>query len=367
MLNAKRLKSSYPDSVDKAAYLIAFNPEKLVHYGSSAKKAMYLSSSDIDLIEPIKQNEADDLARKIKKIVLNIAKEPLVYLGDFKSGLDPYYTLDIGRISKRKIIGYDKEKFRNFVQAVNFTHKKELLELSSSSITIPKFLTIQELMRKDQILRWSKAELLQGFKVLRGEKVMLADCIKDERAMTKIDTIQHIEAEGRLVEITNYFKLSSSARSFDAREYAESLKRDIVKLFYNGNAFKMCKRILSLELLAKHSAAAEKLFNIVHGGLGILYKIVADIKTIIYLLEHEKQPPVATIKSMIENFKWRLASIYEFEFKEASIDKLIDQSVADFQQLYPLLERLWDVLTVETRQRLKAIGLDKLPLKYYPK
>ena len=54
MLNKKRLNSSYPDDVKQASALIAFNPEKLIYYGSASKKAMYLSSGDIDLVEPIK-------------------------------------------------------------------------------------------------------------------------------------------------------------------------------------------------------------------------------------------------------------------------------------------------------------------------
>ena len=40
------MKSSYTDSENKAAYLIAFNPDKLIHYGSASKKAMCLSGGD---------------------------------------------------------------------------------------------------------------------------------------------------------------------------------------------------------------------------------------------------------------------------------------------------------------------------------
>ena len=132
MLNKKRLNSSYPDDVKNASALIAFNPEKLIYYGSASKKSMYLSSGDIDLVEPIKPNEANSLARHIQTIVKNVLKTKDCYLGDFKSGTDPYYDVDIGTIKNGKVVGFDKDMVYNFIKSRSFDNaleKKKILSL----------------------------------------------------------------------------------------------------------------------------------------------------------------------------------------------------------------------------------------------
>lgn len=365
-INKPRLPSSYSDSVKDASYLIAFNPEKVIHYGSSAKKAMYLSSSDVDLIEPVHPTRASNLAAKFKTIVKNIDKAPLCYLGDFKSGMDAHYVCDIGRIKGCKVIGFDAEKVKAFVQSRDFEAREEIIGLLKDPMTIDSYLKLEELMRKNQVLRWDRKELLQGYKTVRGRKVPLSDTIKDESSMTKIDTIQWIPTESRLVEVTNYFKVSKSKDSFNAKDYGASLQKDIVKTYYNGNLFKMCKRLLSFSLLLKDEKTANKLYEIVHSGLGIMYQVVADIKAILYLKEHYSNLPIAHINTMIDGFKDRLGNIYEFDFKEEATDKLIDSCKADYDKLYTLLETLYTVLIKQTQSRLVAMKLYPLPKGFYP-
>lgn len=362
-----RIPSSYSDSINTASFLIAFNPEKVIHYGSSAKKAMYLSSSDIDLIEPIRPSKSDELAKKIKAIVKNISSTRLCYLGDFKSGIDAHYVCDIGTLKGKAVVGFDRKRVEEFIKSRDFEDAAEMLELVKKPITIESYLHLQELMRKKQVLRWSKAKLLAGYKMLRGAKLLLSDTIKDENAMTKIDTIQWIPTESRFVEITNYFKVSKSKDSFDMKDYADSLKKDIIKTYFNGNLFKMCKRILSYSLLMKDKPTATQLFGIVHSGLGIMYKVIADIKAILYLKENFSVLPKKNLDIMIDGFKDRLGSIYEFGFQEEAIDRLIDTSKKDIESLYSLLDRLYNTLTDETRKRLAAMELIPLPSKFYPK
>ena len=196
--------------------------------------------------------------------------------------------------------------------------------------------------------------------------MLLSDTIKDDDAMTKIDTIQWIDAENRFVEVTNYFKVSKTKDSFNMKEYTDSLKSDITKTFYNGNLFKMCKRILSYSLLMNDERTASQIYDIVHSGLGIMYKVVADIKTILYLKEHFSSLPKARIAGMIDGFKDRLGSIYEFDFKEESTDRLIDKCKEDIESLYILLERLYGTLISQTKIRLEDLRLYPLPMKFYP-
>lgn len=360
-----RIPSSYPDSINNATYLIAFNPEKIIHYGSAAKKAMFLSSSDIDLIENIKSNKSDELAKKIKQIVHNIDNTKLCYLGDFKSGTDPYFECEIGNIKGKRVVGFNKGKVIEFVKSRPFTEQTKILQLLKQPVSIENYLKLQELMRQDQVLRWTHDELLQGYKIIRGQKIMLSDTIKEESSMTKIDTIQWIDTENRFIEISNYFKVSNSKESFDMKDYTSSLQKDIIKTYYNGNLFKMCKRMLSYSLLKQDKRTVKRIYNIIHSGLGIMYQVIADIKTILYMKENLKELPDAKIRIMIDGFKQRLGNIYEFDFKEESMDKLIDASKTDHDKLYQLYDKLYNVLIQQTQKQLKEAGLYPLPSKFY--
>jgi hypothetical protein len=366
-INRSRMKSSYTDSENKAAYLIAFNPDKLIHYGSASKKAMYLSASDMDLIEPIPASKADALADRMRTIVRAVARTKRAYLGDIKSGSDPMFVTDIGKVKGNSVVGFRKDAVRAFVKSRGFQEEKAILALLEERMTVPRFLELQELMRKDQVLRWSKTEVEKGYKLLRGKKISLSDCIRDTNSMTKVDTIQWVSSENRFVEVTNYFKVSKDKQSFHMVDYAESLKKDILKTNNNGNLFKMCKRILSLSLLLKDKKGADRMYNIVHSGIGILYQVIGDIKSILYLKENVKQLPLASIKGMIDGFKRRLGNIYEFDFRELAIDRLINDCKDDLEKLYDLYDRLYGVLIKETKMKLDEAGLLPLPLKYYPK
>ena len=76
--------------------------------------------------------------------------------------------------------------------------------------------------------------------------------------------------------------------------------------------------------------------------------------------------PKARIASMIDGFKDRLGSIYEFDFKEESTDRLIDKCKEDIESLYILLERLYGTLIRQTKKRLEDLRLYPLPMKFYP-
>lgn len=306
-LNRKRPIEAYPDSITDAAYLIAFNPEKLVWYGSNTKKAMYLSSSDVDLMENINVKKSGELASRIKEIVKNILDTPDCYLGDFKSG------------------------------AYN-----------------------------GQPIRWNKNELLKGFKTVNNKRVDLDDCIKDTNSMTKIDIIEWIPEEGRYVEITNFFHISYNPSEIDMQEYMKSLKESAMENYKEKNYMKMVKRLLTYYMLKKNERMSQKLYQLIDSGKGIMYKAIADIKTLLYLLEHHK-PPSNKVITHLDSVKYRLDNIYEFPFQEKKVDEVIERikttpSKHAMKELEALSEHLSTILNQQTIHYLKAMKL--VPLKH---
>jgi hypothetical protein len=371
-LDRKRLKSSYPEDIKQTAYLIAFNPDRLVYYGSQSKKAMYLSSGDVDLLEPVNLRKAGELASKIQKIVKAVESQPLCYLADFKSGVDDYYVVDIGTVRDGKVVGFNRDKVANFVSARDFKHKDEILEALGKRMTAKHYYHLEELLRKDQIIRWNREELLNGYKLIRGEKLMLEDAIKRKDAMTKIDVIRFLPSLGRFVEVTNYFHLDSSPTKFSQVKFIDELKENLAKCYYTNNFFKMAKRMMSLLIAKQQMRQAGRLYPILHSGVGIMYQIKSELDAILYILEHSDSIPTAHIRKQLDTIKYRLGNVYEFDFHEDKLDKFITglmkvTSLTRLQEgITKLKDHLSDIINQETYKELKDLGFIPVKSSYLP-
>jgi hypothetical protein len=365
MLNKKRLISSYPDDVKKASALIAFNPEKLIYYGSASKKAMYLSSGDIDLVEPIKPNEANSLAKHIQTIVKNVLRTKDCYLGDFKSGINPYYDVDIGTIKNGKVVGFNKDMVYNFIKSRSFDNtleKKRILSLfdKNKAFEMPSWFELYNFLHQYQVLRWNQEELLRGYKIVDGKKIYLQNTIQDKKALTKIDTIQFIKSLNRWVEITNYFDVVNNGKEFKSEKYIETLKLNLMKYYYERNWFKFTKRLLAYSLAMNETATSNKLFSIVHSGLGIMYQQYSELKAIEYLMKHYHKP-LHEFQDQLQAIKMRLGNVYEFDFDEKEIDDDLDRGDID-----AVIEKLYPRFNDYTYRQLKKLEILPLNHKYIP-
>ena len=369
LLNKKRLDTSYPDDIITACKAIAFNFNNLLFYGSQAKKSMYLSSGDIDLLEPVDIKQASELMKRIQAIVKELDNKHFCYIGDFKSGRDFEYIIDLGTIKRNKVIGFNKADVIDFINSHEFEEKNEMLNLCHGFMTVPKWTELTEMIRKKQVLRWNKIEIQQGFKTLRGKRVFLEDCIKDREAMTKIDTYQFIPSINRFVEITNYFFTGNKKGDFDKKKFQEELKINIVKMYCDQKYFKLCKRLITFYLNNDRLEQADKIYDIVHSGLGIIYQVCSELDAISYIIDNYKsQVPKPLIKEQLEAIKYRLGNVYEFDFSEASIDKDIDNIVSNetFEDIQSLSDDLYDLCNKITKHKLKSLRLIPLPLNFYP-
>lgn len=346
----KRLSTSYPKDILRASYLVAFNPEKLIFYGSQAKKAFFLSSGDIDLIEPVKTKRADDLAKKLKAIVLNIERQKLCWLGDIKSGVDEEFVIDIGRISKGGLVeGFNVKRVKEFVLSKSFSEKESLLKLLSKPVTPPVFFDMQELLRKDQILRWSRDDIVKGYKEVRGQRLRLSDAIRHKTAMTKIDTIQFIGSINRFVEVTNFFFVSDSPDDFEPEKFTSELLQSIWQCYYTKKYFKLTKRLLTYFALKKDAANTALLYAIVHSKLGILYQVKSELEAIDYVCEHYDVNDVL-IRSQLDALKYKLGNVSGLK-GETKIDKDFDE-----HKLKDIIKKLESLYNAEAYATLKQSG-----------
>ena len=361
-LNQKRSIESYPEDIRKASYLLAFNPDKLIFYGSQAKKPFYLSSGDIDLIEPVQLNKAGELARKFYEIILNIEKTPDCYLADVKSGVDDYYVFDFGSIKDGKWVR-DND---SIMQKLKLFKQKAVLKRLLSKGSPEAFFEFEDIVREYQILRWNAEELKRGFKVIRGEKVLLEDTIKDVDSMTKIDCIRFIPSLNRYVEITNYFFISKKKEEFNELKYIKELKLNLFKYYTKGKYFKMLKRLMTYVLLKKDKEKAEKLYKIVNSGLGILYQVCSELDAIHYVIEHYGEKP--GMAEQIDGMKYRIGNVFDYKIDESKIDAMIDSISSGLMQkkVAKLSQYISDIVNTYTKKELKAIGFFPLPKEFIP-
>jgi hypothetical protein len=359
MLNKKRLLKSYPDDIKQATNLIAFNPDKIIYYGSASKKSMYLSSGDIDLVEPVKLSEANSLAKHIKIIVHNIDKTKNCYLADFKSGIDQYYNIDLGTIKHGKIIGFDKKKVKDFITSKQFndnTEKKKILNLFNNPIGLKQWFDINNFLHEYQVLRWDKDELLKGYKIIRGDKVYLQDTIQDKTALTKLDIIQFIPSLNRFVEITNYFDVVNDGKEFKSEKYMNDLKTNLLKYYYEKNYFKFTKRMLAYSLFIKDEATSNKLYTIVDSGAGIMYQCESELVALKYIIDHYDVPK-EQVNDQLQAIKLKLGNVYEFSFNEEKLDELIDEGKID--EIINMLYESFNSYTLKKLKELKMIPIKK--------
>ena len=367
-LNYKRLTSSYPTDIKEASYLIAFNPDRLMYYGSQAKKAMHLSSGDIDLLERVTLKDAGALTEKIQKIIKNIQSTPLTYLADFKSGVDTHYIVDIGTIKDGKVVGFDKHTVEETIRYRDFDNKKELSKLLRKKVTPKVWFDTDDILRQKQIIRWNRDELLKGYKIIRGQRVTLEDCIRQKDAMTKIDIIRFIPSLNRFVEITNYFSLVDNPEDFDGIQYINELKLSMLKCYYSQKYVKLCKRLLTYSFMKQQYNVARRLYDIVNSGIGILYQLHSELSAIQYILQHYGSTPTALIKSQLDTMKYTLGNVYEFDFDERKIDELLDNAIKHrtLANIERISDILGDIANEETRKQLESLGFLPLPKHYFP-
>lgn len=204
-LDARRPAASYPADLQKVMHLVAFNPEAVIHYGSGAKRAFFLSASDLDLMQKVNLSQADALTRRLQAIVANLVSQPYTWFVELKAGEDAMLRPDPSLIGSYKE-GIDRPGLRAFVLSRPFTHKEEILRLlRKKTITGKAWFALQELLRSDYVLRWSRQEVEAGQKVLpRGAVVSLEDAVRDTHAMCQLDAIAFVPSMNKLTEVTNY-------------------------------------------------------------------------------------------------------------------------------------------------------------------
>jgi hypothetical protein len=281
----EREKDNYPEEVQDIIDLITFQ-EDILPVGSAKFKA-HRYPSDIDIFEQIEGCCTPNEVRfKVGNQLQDIAKEinPPIFLGDFKAGSDTRYSIYIGEEIGGKIFDYEPQYIRdlihNLFEQILLTkdERDELLDLVLNDPTIPEFIALDEKLRSYTIVRWTREDILNGYKYLRGnKKLFLIDALTDN-SVVKIDLwaplpytdiiepclsefaeiwnpdndLSVFNFPQKYVEVTNWILISQ--KDFEGQKhtltkelgnYQKSVRKDIYK-YLNKDYLKASKRLWSL-------------------------------------------------------------------------------------------------------------------------
>lgn len=337
---------------------------------------------DLDVIEIVEACcTVDDVVNKMnthfKSIIKKINSTRGYYVSEIKVGIDERY-----KIIPLKM---DDADFDEIKIKIKILYKNELLtsdeknELVSllSNMNKDNFDKLKEFFRKKYTVRWTPKEVLTGYKYLPGDKkYTFKDALKSN-SMVKIDAFMPIN--GRYIEVTNFFVLvlkqgeKSKILNFKydyENQIREEIKKFNSKTFYKP--FKMAKRMWGLARYTQNFSDLEKLMPLFQSGVAIINQVLSEIETMILMYTDLKTIPSKTMDRQIDNFKYRLSGVYEFNFDNEMIDSLINDVLfsPSREDKIILLEKLQKILkeivNTETIAYLTKVGLYPVPGYYLP-
>lgn len=299
---------------------------------------------DIDMMEQIikigSREEAGELLDKdMRRIIYKVKSCPKVYFADFKAGVDPAFKIDIGRMKNfRSVVGYKRGKILTKLGQLKRNGYLTKLEYDVlRSLTVPKptladWYNLKEAIRKKYILRWSPAEIIQGFKKLPGLRIKEFKKAIAEDSISKIDVWAWLN--NKYVEVTDYFITyyipkgqRRTVKIFPSQpEFEYAMKHDATQFFspFFYNPMKSIKRMWALAMRRKDIKMLKKINPLLTSGYMILYQVIGDIKTLKDLLGKIVSPNFKNIRREIGDFKERLSHIYEFDYNEDVINQQLD-------------------------------------------
>lgn len=328
--------NQYPEDVKEVFHLISYDNIIPAVKGSANNKYTGSTANDFDLFTKInlKSKNIEDAKNEIwnnfKEIISDIMKDEDVYFVDFKCGLDDELYQDLDNV----------KKIHQFYKS-----KSEYLEpdVLDEILSINDFEELYEYCRNLYTLRWEPEEIIAGVKKLYPDREKLfVDAIKD-KTIIKIDVIAYID--NIFTEFSNIFEFVRGENiDIKKNEFIHNIISDFMYYVENGNLFKALKRFYSLSKISKDEKMIKHLIELFNSDLGLLYKIIGNIKTLLLLLE-EGYYPREKMLDELQILKYEISNIYEFPIKHSIYD-IIDkvENYDDIEKFYVAIDDIKNYL-----------------------
>ena len=383
MLN-KKLESSFSNSLEQAINAITFDKNNVIVAGTGAFKS-FRYASDIDMCEYFnKSYSKNDIAKALQTVVKQVLKAGIYYIADIKAGINEKLNIfnNLGEIHNMKIINYDYNKTKKSIQSIrNLIDDEKYNELinannKAENNNMADWFDLREKIRKVLTIRWDADEVLKGYKLIDGSKLLLCDAVI--QFMTKIDL--YFDYDGIYTEITNVFMSYLNDKhsivflpvANTKQSIMDGIKYSLIENLCGKkpNYLKVMKRVFSLSKLDNNKRMINKLMPLLTGDIALLNKCCSILETLNGMLESLRNPPMKGIKRNLTELKTRLGQIYQFKFSEKSIDDVIDElcNMNNKHEMIEIIDELIKkikfVVNNETIDFINENHIYPIPMKY---
>lgn len=391
---------SYPNSIKQELKIISLKPGDLSTPFGSYIYRLQPFAGDIDALQNIhygdEQTTIRTFIRTLKRILRDLDSNHIY--SEFKAGLDYNYVFVIGKLENGIFLPeanlldilklkyqqglFNDEEYSTMCRALSVI--KDTQDTNTHSMVYDY---IFDLIRNKRILRWSKQELLNSYKIVDGERYTLAEALNDE-TIVKIDLISLVN--NKFVEVTNIIFLAYPEVTptgeieyipinvSEEQLHKSGLSADIEKLYYSNafySPFKSCKRIYAEMRHLKNFEYLTKLAPIIRGEISLLYQLKSQIDTFLIVIRRTKgQRNINLINDQLQEIKGRLnyvLGVSQEQIKDFSKD--IDEicainSVADkyekIDKLNKELKLIIEYLTIKAMDKCEFNPIPSLFLPY---
>lgn len=145
---------------------------------------------------------------------------------------------------------------------------------------------------RGQPLRWNKHEVKRGYKNIDGYNILFTDCLQ-QQSRIKLDIVA-IDKDHNITEYSDIYMIKIGNLYLTPEETGEEIKTSILGNVYayanDKKYFKALKRLYSYAKLANIKNIQNDLITIFNSSLGVDYKTMSDLGTLLMLLEQKFKP-----------------------------------------------------------------------------
>lgn len=261
---------------------------------------------DIDIFETIEVSLPRDqakeyFAQRISNVAMRVSGDPDLIFSDFKAGFDERLKIDIGKLEKDTIVGYEHRAVHEAIDRlknealISDTEHTDLVALIKENPSTDEWEELKEAVRQLFTLRWTLSELMAQEKILRGNKIIsLADAI--DNSLVKIDLLAPVTKIGGYTEVTTIFNLiyieNGVSKNFTEKmaDYRDSVTKDVLAFFDKKHRkhLKGAKRLWLLSTILKDNEVTAKLMPLLaDSNAAALNQVISESEVVRRILSPE--------------------------------------------------------------------------------
>ncbi len=348
-----RNPEDYPPFLKFVLSLVGINEVPLVV--GSAAYLQFKFPGDVDVFEQVvikgtRDQALDYYADQFSTIAQElIITQKGIFFADFKAGLDNRYDILVGpQTTQKEMLQIANQLYQQ--KLVTNLELSILREVGQRTQNGGKWEDFKEFLRSLKVVRWSLAEIIQGWKYLPlSKKLTLRDALAMDTAV-KLDVISRIESRFQSVETfydLRYEDATGTYSFYNLGSYFQNLSEDISKYgrAKHYNPLKVMKRLWALGRVIDCQKLITDLNPLFQSDPAALNQVIADIEVLEILIK-QRQGQLDIIFLEVIRFKKRIHNHLELDQYSAFLPLV--------KEVYPLWTR-WRRDQIYSRETLLTI------------